>query len=110
MGKGNWLVKTPIFSNVAIVQGSNQVVFPAGVLPSSSSQIAGWNLVLNHQVPYYIVTSRLDAVTLTVDRAIAEVTNPSTQSITLMNYFMSEQPDYERMIAIVDRRTTGSFD
>ena len=102
-GHGSWLVKPAIFSNVAIVQGSNEVVFPASVLPSSSSQIAGWQFLLSHQVPYYTVTSILNPTTITVDRAIEEPTNGETQSTTLMCYFMSEQPDFEAMIAIVDR-------
>ncbi len=102
-GQGCWAIKTPIFANVSVTQFSNVVTFPAGVLPSDSSLIAGWTMVLIGQVPYYLVTSLQDPTHVTVYPPIQQATNSSLAAVTLLCYFMSEQPDFERMIAIVDQ-------
>ena len=102
-GQGCFNAMAPLFANVSVVQNSNVVTFPAGVLPASSQQIAGWQMVLNFGVPYYTIVALIDATHVQLERPVYEPTNASYQSITGMFYFQSEQPDFERMISIVDQ-------
>lgn len=102
-GMGCWQVGQAIFSNVSVIQRSNVVTFPPGVLPASSTLIAGWNLILNWGTPYYLITSLASPTTLIVYPAVVEPSSSSIPAVCVMCYFMSEQPDFERMIAIVDR-------
>jgi hypothetical protein len=106
-GHGCWNVKAPITGNATIVAGSNVLTFGAGVLPGDK-RIVGWEVMINGQIPYYMVVDA-DATTVTLDRICVETSASNVPCQISMVYFMSEQPDFEKMIAIVDRQNNWQF-
>lgn len=115
-GKGVWQVGivmggtlvSQIAATASITMGSNAVTFTAGILPSSGTQLVGWQLKIGGQMPYYNIVNQ-SATTLTLDGPVVEVTNSAASVQILQAYFMSEKDDFEKIIVIVDRVNQWQF-
>ena len=107
-GHGCWVIHAPINSLGSWIYGSNQVSFPPGVLPGDNS-IVGWQLMINGQIPFYNVVAGGDPQVVTLDGPVIEQTASGVACRLIQAYFMSEKPDFEKCITMIDRLNQWQF-
>jgi hypothetical protein len=76
------------------------VTFP-GTLPGAASLIAGWQLMLNGNIPYYNVVDNPDVNTLVLDGPVV-IPSGSASALIGQFYFQSEKSDFQKVRVIVD--------
>jgi len=107
-GQGCWNVKAPIIGSATVIQGSTTVTFPAGGLPADNT-IVGRQLMLNGQIPYYSIVSNPNVTDIIIDQGCVEESDSDVPAEIVMDYFMSEKNDFEKLIALVDRDNNWQF-
>jgi hypothetical protein len=108
-GQGAWVVQAPITIAANVQTGSTTVTVPAATLPGDNSALVGRQLKLNGQAPWYSIVSNPDASTLILDQGVVEPSANGVSGAIVQAYFMSERPDFEKLITLVDRQNNWAF-
>ena len=74
----------------------------AGVLPGDNTTIVGRQILFGGLAPIYSITSNPTANAITIDQAIGVPSNTAVSFEISCIYFVSEKPDFERLITFKD--------